>query len=72
VEDSFHWGCYREKVKEGIIKDNYIPKPNEAFNTALPDKRWDEKHILQEMDTYDNVLGSQDIFLGECIMGHQN
>lgn len=48
------------KIVTGIIKDNFMPKPNEPFNTALPDKGWDEKRIMQEMDTYDDVLGITD------------
>ena len=48
------------KIVTGLIKDGFMPKPNEPFNTALPEKGWDEKRIMQELDTYDDVLGTTD------------
>lgn len=49
-----------KKIITGIVKDNFMPKPNEPFNTTIPERGWDEKRIMQELDTYDDVLGKTD------------
>ena len=47
----------REAMAE-VEKDNFTPKPNEPFNTTLPEKGWDQKRIEEELDKYDDVLGA--------------
>ena len=43
-----------------VERDNFMPKPNEPFNTVLPEKGWDQKRIKQELDKYDNILEAAD------------
>ena len=53
----------RKQLREAMAtveKDNFMPKPNEPFNTVLPEKGWDQKRIEQELDKYDDVLGGAD------------
>ena len=53
----------QKQLREAMVvveKDNFMPKPNEPFNTALPEKGWDKKSIEQELDKYDDVLKSAD------------
>jgi len=53
----------QKKLKEAMAdveKDGFMPKPGEPFNTALPEKGWDQKRIIQELDKYDAVLESAD------------
>lgn len=53
----------QKRLKEAMAdveKEGFVPKPNEPFNTTLPEKGWDGKRITQELDKYDDVLKSAD------------
>ena len=53
----------QKRLKEAMMKvekEEFMPKPNEPFNTVLPEKGWDQKRINQELDKYDDVLEAAD------------
>lgn len=53
----------QKRLKDAMVdleKDSFMPKPNEPFNTVLPEKGWDHKRIAEELDKYDAVLESAD------------